>query len=123
MSSFVLNEEEVISGGTEIRTAVGFILAFIIYMFIFIYGVQVMKSVNEEKSNRIVEIIISSVKPFELMLGKVVGVALVGLTQFISWVILTLILSGGVLALSGIGATDAAVSGGATNSEYINIFN
>ncbi|MFT4770908.1 MAG: ABC-2 type transport system permease protein [Cryomorphaceae bacterium] len=68
---------------------IGFGFAVLIYFFIFLYGVQVMRGVMEEKSNRIVEVIISSVKPFQLMMGKIVGVALVGLTQFLLWVILT----------------------------------
>lgn len=76
----------------EQRAAIGFIFAVLIYIFIFMYGVQVMKGVIEEKTNRIVEVIISSVKPFQLMLGKIVGVALVGLTQFLLWVILTSVL-------------------------------
>ncbi len=74
---------------SELTTAVGFVMAFLIYIFIFIYGAQVMRGVIEEKSNRIVEVIISSVKPFQLMLGKIIGVALVGLTQFLLWVVLT----------------------------------
>ena len=68
---------------------IGLIFAIMIYMFIFLYGVQVMRGVIEEKTSRIVEVIISSVKPFQLMLGKIIGVALVGLTQFLLWVILT----------------------------------
>ena len=60
-----------------------------IYMFIFLFGVQVMRGVIEEKTNRIVEVIVSSVKPFQLMMGKIVGVALVGLTQFILWITFT----------------------------------
>ncbi len=68
---------------------IGFIAAIIIYMFIFMYGVQVMRGVIEEKSSRIVEVIISSVKPFQLMTGKIFGVALVALTQFLLWIILT----------------------------------
>ncbi|MCZ4409391.1 ABC transporter permease [Cryomorphaceae bacterium 1068] len=71
---------------------IGFGFAVLIYFFIFLYGVQVMRGVMEEKSNRIVEVIISSVKPFQLMMGKIVGVALVGLTQFLLWVILSGIL-------------------------------
>ncbi len=67
---------------------VGFAAAFIIYISIFIYGVQVMRGVIEEKTNRIVEVIISSVKPFQLMIGKITGIALVGLTQFLLWIIL-----------------------------------
>ncbi|MBK5285002.1 MAG: ABC transporter permease, partial [Bacteroidia bacterium] len=70
-------------------TGIGFIAGFLIYMFIFIYGAQVMRGVMEEKTSRIVEVIISSVKPFELMMGKIIGVALVGLTQFLLWVVLT----------------------------------
>lgn len=75
-----------------IQIAIGAISGLLIYMFIFIYGVQVMRSVIEEKTNRIVEVIISSVKPFELMMGKIFGSALVGLTQFILWSILTSII-------------------------------
>jgi ABC-2 type transport system permease protein len=67
---------------------VGFAAAFIIYISIFIYGVQVMRGVIEEKTNRIVEVIISSVKPFQLMVGKITGIALVGLTQFLLWIVL-----------------------------------
>jgi len=71
------------------RAYVGFAFGLFIYMFIFLYGVQVMRGVIEEKTSRIVEIIISSVKPFELMMGKIIGVALVGLTQLLIWVTLT----------------------------------
>lgn len=68
---------------------VGFGFSFLIYIFIFLYGSQVMRGVIEEKTTRIVEIIVSSVKPFQLMLGKILGVAMVGLTQFLLWVILS----------------------------------
>jgi len=79
---------------------VGFGFGLAIYMFIFLYGVQVMRGVIEEKTSRIVEIIISSVKPFELMMGKIVGVALVGLTQIALWIALTVgILSIGQTAI------------------------
>ncbi len=64
------------------------VLGFIIYIFIFMYGAQIMQSVIEEKNSRIIEIIISSVKPFQLLMGKILGVALVGLTQFAIWMIL-----------------------------------
>ncbi len=75
-----------------ISTGIGYGGAILIYFFIFMYGVQIMRGVIEEKTSRIVEIIISSVKPFQLMMGKIVGIALVGLTQFLSWIILTGIL-------------------------------
>ncbi len=70
------------------KAFVGFAFAIIIYMFIFMYGVQVMRGVIEEKTNRIVEVIITSVKPFQLMMGKIIGIAMVGLTQFFIWVVL-----------------------------------
>ena len=74
---------------TPITTGLGFAAGLLIYLFIFIYGAMVMRGVLEEKTSRIVEVIISSVKPFQLMMGKIVGVALVGLTQFLLWVILS----------------------------------
>lgn len=78
----------------EFEFILGIFLALIIYMVIFVFGGQVMRGVIEEKTNRIVEVIISSVKPFELMMGKIIGVALVGLTQFLLWAVLTLAISG-----------------------------
>ena len=78
---------------TGLNMIVGFVCAIAIYFMIFLYGSQVMRGVIEEKTNRIVEIIVSSVKPFQLMLGKIIGVALVGLTQFILWIILTVVIS------------------------------
>ncbi|HAW52638.1 MAG TPA: ABC transporter permease [Flavobacteriales bacterium] len=80
-------EEE--ESSSVLNMILGFAGAILIYFFIFLYGVQVMRGVIEEKTNRIVEIIISSVKPFQLMFGKIAGIALVGLTQFLLWVVLT----------------------------------
>lgn len=71
-------------------------LAVIIYITLFIYGSQVMRGIIEEKNNRIVEVIISSVKPFQLMMGKIIGIGLVGLTQFLLWIVL----SAGLMALA-----------------------
>ena len=79
---------------TGVNMAIGFGAGILIYLFIFLYGVQVMRGVIEEKTSRIVEVIISSVKPFELMMGKIVGIAMVGLTQFVLWVVLTMTLAG-----------------------------
>ena len=73
----------------KLSMLVGFGSAILIYFFIFLYGVQVMRGVIEEKTNRIIEVVISSVKPFQLMLGKIVGIAMVGLTQFLLWIVLT----------------------------------
>jgi ABC-2 type transport system permease protein len=80
-------------GSAELALVIGMISAFVIYMFIVIYGAQVMAGVVQEKTSRIVEVIISSVKPFELMMGKIIGIAMVGLTQFLMWVILTVAIS------------------------------
>lgn len=84
---------------TELSMVVGMFSGILIYMFIFLYGVQVMRGVIEEKTNRIIEVIISSVKPFELMMGKIVGIALVGLTQFLLWIVLSTTLINGGKAL------------------------
>lgn len=75
-------------GSTEIAMGVGYGAGFLIYMFVFIYGSMVMQGVMEEKQNRIVEVIISSAKPVQLMMGKIIGLAAVGLTQFLIWIIL-----------------------------------
>ncbi len=86
----------------EMALAIGMVAAMMIYMFIIMYGAQVMNGVMQEKSNRIVEVIVSSVRPFELMMGKIVGIALVGLTQFLMWGVLTLVLMGvGSMLLGG----------------------
>ncbi|MGB4414910.1 MAG: ABC transporter permease [Paludibacter sp.] len=85
----------------ELATIIGMVMAFIIYMFILIYGAQVMSGVVQEKSNRIVEVMVSSVKPFELMMGKIIGIAMVGLTQFLLWVVLTVAIMMGVSSFFG----------------------
>lgn len=95
----VVTEKQSESGSSEqtytgMSMAIGFGAGFLIYIFIFLYGIQVMQGVIEEKTNRIVEVIISSVRPFQLMMGKIIGVAMVGLTQFVLWVFLTMILFG-----------------------------
>ena len=77
---------------TELTMVVGYVGSIMIYMFIFLFGAQVMRGVIEEKTSRIVEVIVSSVKPFQLMMGKVLGVALVGLTQFLLWIAFTFII-------------------------------
>ncbi|MDX1904581.1 MAG: ABC transporter permease [Thermonemataceae bacterium] len=80
---------------------VSFLGAILIYMSVLLYGVQVMRSVIEEKTNRIVEVMISSVKPIQLMLGKIIGVAAVGFTQFLLWIVLSFSISAGVSAVIG----------------------
>ncbi len=79
---------------TGLAMGIAYISGLMIYMLTFIFGAQVMRGVIEEKTSRIVEILISSVKPFQLMMGKILGIALVGLTQFVLWVVLTLAIVG-----------------------------
>ncbi len=86
--SIIMGEGGEKKGNTEMATALGYIMGFFIYIVMFIYGYMVLRGVMEEKTNRISEIIISSVKPFQLMMGKIIGVGLVGLTQFFIWIIL-----------------------------------
>jgi ABC-2 type transport system permease protein len=77
---------------TGIAMALAYIFGFLMYMLVFIFGSQVMRGVIEEKTSRVVEVIISSVKPVQLMMGKIIGIALVGLTQFMIWIFLTVAL-------------------------------
>jgi len=92
--SIKINDTQSIDGKEEknypeVSIALGIFSGILIYFFVFMFGSQVMRGVIEEKTSRIVEVIISSVKPFQLMMGKIVGVAMVGLTQFLLWIILT----------------------------------
>ena len=81
---------EVKERSTGIAMALAYIFGLLMYMLVFIFGSQVMRGVIEEKTSRVVEVIISSVKPIQLMMGKIIGIALVGLTQFLIWIFLTL---------------------------------
>lgn len=72
----------------DMASGIGYMTGFLIYITLFIYGVMVMRGVMEEKTNRIAEVMISSVKPFQLMMGKIIGIGAVGLTQFLIWIIL-----------------------------------
>lgn len=92
-------EEKVSEGG--VNMAVSLALGMIIYMFILIFGAMVMSSVIEEKSSRVVEVLVSSVKATELMFGKIIGIALVALTQFFLWIVLTLAIVGVFGVISG----------------------
>lgn len=82
------------ASSTEMASMTGLFFTMIIYLFILFYGAMVMQGVMEEKTNRIVEVIISSVKPFELMMGKIIGIGCVGLTQVFIWAIMTGVLVG-----------------------------
>ena len=105
-------EGEEIASSAEISMLIGIALAFLTYMFVIIYGSMIMNSVVEEKTNRIVEVIISTCKPIELMLGKIVGVALVGITQIVLWsVILSVV--GTIFGISSMATTMGGMSGAA----------
>ncbi|GAB3821436.1 hypothetical protein GCM10028895_23590 [Pontibacter rugosus] len=104
-----LNTINLSDGGEKDNNAIitsiaGIVGAVIIYFFIFLYGVQIMRGVIEEKTSRIVEVMISSVKPFQLMMGKIVGIAAVGLTQFLLWIVLSFVAITAVSAAFGIDA-------------------
>lgn len=88
-----LGTEEPGEGEEELALVVGFVGAFILYIVILIYGVQVMRSVLEEKTNRIVEVIVSALRPWQLMLGKILGVGAVGLTQMAVWMLMGVLVS------------------------------
>lgn len=94
---------------TDAAMGLGFLLSFITYMFVLMYGAMIMNSVIEEKTNRIVEVVVSSCRPFQLMLGKIIGVGLVGLTQMAIWVVLLAIIGTVAGSMLGLGnmATDA----------------
>lgn len=79
---------EVQKTSTGISMVLAYVFGFLMYMLVFIFGAQVMRGVIEEKTSRVVEVIVSSVKPYQLMMGKIIGIALVGLTQFLLWVVL-----------------------------------
>lgn len=92
-TKIIEEDGKITNSQTEASMGIGFMCGILVYMFIFMYGTMVMRGVIEEKTSRIIEVIISSVKPFELMMGKILGIALVGLTQFLLWIILTVIIS------------------------------
>ncbi|MDQ3845872.1 MAG: ABC transporter permease, partial [Bacteroidota bacterium] len=82
-----------------VASGIGYVTAFLIYITLFIYGVMVMRGVMEEKTNRIAEVIISSVKPFQLMIGKIIGIGAVGLTQFLIWIVLISVISSALMSM------------------------
>jgi len=103
IQSVVLNSEgeEKITDAT-VNYVIGFLSGILIYIFIFVYGNQIMQGVIEEKSSRIIEILVSSLRPFQLMLGKILGIGAVGLTQFLIWVVLIGALSSVVMGWFGL---------------------
>ncbi|MFT3795603.1 ABC transporter permease [Flavobacterium sp.] len=100
--------EQSVKGFNELKIVIGCCFGYLIMMFIIIYGNMVMRSVIEEKTNRIIEIIISSVKPFQLMMGKIIGTSLAGVLQFIIWAIIGFSLLFVGTAIFGPSATQSA---------------
>lgn len=108
---------------------IGYGSGFLIYMTLFIYGAAVMRGVMEEKMNRIAEVIISSVKPFQLMMGKIIGIAAVGITQLLIWIILIMVLSSVSTsffasdALQHVQAVNSSVGAAGQSSAAVNFMN
>jgi ABC-2 type transport system permease protein len=94
--------EDSVKGLNEIKIGIGGAFGYLIMMFIIIYGNMVMRSVIEEKTNRIVEIIISSVKPYQLMMGKIIGTSLAGILQFLIWALIGMVLMFGASLFFGV---------------------
>lgn len=117
ISTINLSQEGEKKSSSGAASVVGYIAAFLIYMFIFLYGSQVMRGVIEEKTTRIVEVIISSVKPFELMMGKILGIAGVALTQFLIWVALSTVVSMVVSSIFGLDAAQTSPMGMGANAQ------
>ena len=110
--------EDTVKGINEMKVAIGGVFGYLIMMFIVIYGNFVMRSVIEEKTSRIIEIIISSVKPYQLMMGKIIGNSLAGILQFAIWAIIGFIFLFGVSIIFGVQTgTQANV-----NPDTINLF-
>jgi ABC-2 type transport system permease protein len=107
LSSLKITEKGVEEDSSTASAAIGYFAGFVIYFLIFLYGTMVMRGVVEEKANRIVEVLASSVRPYEIMMGKVVGIGLVGLTQVLAWIVL----GAGVMFIL------AAVFGGSMSQE------
>lgn len=109
---------KILEGGEEERSnngilnAVGMVMGILIYMMVFLYGAQIMHGVIEEKSSKVIEVLVSSVRPFQLMLGKIVGIASVGLLQFLIWIVL-------VVSLSSLVTEYFGVSGGLVGQEQM----
>ena len=125
--NFELNTQNVVDNKSSdsdlsfgVKSILAMVMMYAVFMFIIIYGVRVMRSVLEEKNNRVVEIIISSVKPFELMMGKILGVTLVALTQFSIWITMSVI--GALFLNTGFSALKDQIPGGEKSTEMIEKF-
>ncbi len=122
LSFTTIGEKDTNEDNVGVSYGVGYISGFLIYIVLFIYGTMVMRGVMEEKVNRIAEIIVSSVKPFQLMMGKILGIGAVGLIQFMIWIVLVILLQTLLLFIfpgadaSAIQAQTGGMAGGASNA-------
>ncbi|CAN5392878.1 ABC transporter permease [soil metagenome] len=121
------------SSNTALLGGLGMAAGILMYMFIFIYGAQIMQGVIEEKTSKVIEVIVSSVRPFQLMMGKILGLASVGLLQFLIWMILMFTLTFGVLKSLGVEPPqkqameqmggEVAIKQASSNSGLVNVLN
>ena len=127
LETISLSEQGEKAASTGASTIVAYFSGFLIYIFIFLYGVQIMRGVMEEKTNRIVEVVISSVKPFQLLMGKIIGIAAVGFTQLGLWILLssaiTAVFAGSVspdkMAQQRLNQSTASATGALTKEETV----
>ncbi len=103
----IMGTEDASTVSGLVAMAIGILMGFLMYLSVFIYGMMIFRSVMEEKTSRIVEVMISSVKPFQLMLGKIIGVGAVGFTQFLIWFVLGGIITTSISAMVGVDKTAA----------------
>lgn len=115
--SLKLNNEKNKNADTRIATVIGYVCGFLMYFILLLYGSQVMMGVTEEKTSRIAEVVVSSVKPFQLMVGKIIGIGMVALTQFLIWIAC-------IFLIYNIGKTSGNMGGAATGmvGEIQNVF-
>ena len=103
-----LNNEKNKTADAGIATVIGYVSGFLMYFILLLYGSQVMMGVTEEKTNRIAEVVVSSVKPFQLMIGKIIGIGMVALTQFLIWIVC-------IFVIYNIGKSSGAAAGSASS--------
>ncbi|CAN5345271.1 ABC transporter permease [soil metagenome] len=105
--SLKLNNEKNKNADAGVATIIGYVAGFLMYFILLLYGSQVMMGVTEEKTSRIAEVVVSSVKPFQLMIGKIIGIGMVALTQFLIWIVC-------IFVIYNVGKSSGNMSGGAT---------
>ncbi|MCB9033628.1 MAG: ABC transporter permease [Chitinophagales bacterium] len=120
----VINDKQQF-GRSSLAGGIGYICGFLIYIFLLVYGSMVLKGVTEEKTNRIIEVLVTSVKPFQLMMGKIIGIGAVGLTQFVLWGILSFIVQFvvGLIFADQMTAMQSMQQSQASSSEVVSIMN